>query len=286
LKKCFYYIFLICVLHGCHALQVVDETNFYGRYMNYYTNSVIVQKHLVFTHMPCDSLELKDTGGKKLKLWKRGMDGNCYTCSDLESEKPKGFFSNFNYRNESFEVMTVFPSGNLSVSSYACSKFVEGWLKKWGDSLSVVLWHTVDTVKGQLTVYLAEEAYSYPFYKTGKLDSLVYDLNKFCSDKEKEEIKQWMKEFFQKNIIVEVTPNPFTANFVLNVKYNGNFYKPEGVMSLEIIDENGKQLLSQKVELDRNYTFEFPDVLPGKYIYYRFTWDECIVSGQILKANN
>lgn len=279
------WIFFLIFIGSCRTLNVVDPVYVQGREMSYYTDSGKYYSKLVFTHRPCDSIKLWDSTGNLLMLKNPEIDSNCYTCDELSSDKHIGRMNSIKYKNKSFHLVTHFPLGNLSISNEECSKFVEGIHDKWGDSIPVVIWHELKQERGVLVFYLAEESYTYPFYKKEKMDSLVYNLNKFCSEKEKEEEDQWSKEFFQKHIIIDVTPNPFSENFVLKITYNGNFYKPAGPMTLSFIDENGKQLLSQPVELDKNYTFEFPDVLPGKYLYYRFTWDECVVGGQLLKAN-
>jgi hypothetical protein len=270
---------------SCRTLNVADPVYVHGREMRYYTDSGKHYLRLVFTDKPCDSIKLLDSSGNELRLKNPEIDSNCYTCDELSSEKGIGLMDVIKYKNKSFHLVTHFPVGNLSISTEECSKFVEGIHDKWGDSIPIVIWHELKQERGVLIFYLAEESYRYPYFKKDKMDSLVYDLNKFCSDKDKEEEDQWKKEFFQKHIIVGVTPNPFTENFTLTVTYDGKFYRPSGPMTLDFIDENGNQLLSRPVEFDKNYTFEFPDIYPGRYIYYRLTWDDCVVSGQVLKAN-
>ncbi len=58
---------------------------------------------------------------------------------------------------------------------------------------------------------------------------------------------------------------------------------PKSPLTLRFYDDQGNTLLSQPFEINKTYTFSFPEILPGKIIYYRITWEDYIISGQVLK---
>ncbi len=77
--------------------------------------------------------------------------------------------------------MGIHSDGSINLSNETCSKNLYKVAEKWGDSIPVVLWTEVHEKTGSLHIYLAEESYTYPYYKDSTLDSLVYKFSEFCS---------------------------------------------------------------------------------------------------------
>jgi hypothetical protein len=265
-------------------MQVDEETHIHGRHMTYYTDSGKYYSRMVFTHRPCDSIQVLDTSGNLMEKRRAGIYSNCYNCSEMESST--GIFDRVKFREKDFSYWIVFPDANLSVHSEMCSKYVHDFLDKWPDSMSVVIWHKTDTVKGTLIFYLAEESYTYPYYKTGRMDSLIYDLKEFCTQKDIDDTKKQWHEALDPQMKVLITPNPFKDEFelLLTFKASTPFLQREPIR-LTFFDDMGNKFETRIIETNKKYTFSFPDILPGKTIYYNVTWSEYKVAGQILKAN-
>lgn len=284
MKKIIFYISLVFIVAGCRALQVEEKSNVHGRRMTYYGDSGHSYYRLVFTHTPCDSIQVWDTSGNLMKKRKEGVFSHCYNCSELESNT--GVFDRVKFREKDFSFWIVFPDANLSVHNEICSKYVHDFLDKWPDSIAVVMWHKTDTVKGTLIFYLAEEAYTFPYYKTDRMDSLIYNLKEFCTQKDIDDTKKQWHEALDPQMKVQITPNPFKEEFELELTHEGStiFLQRESI-SLTFFDDMGNKFETRIIEPNKKYTFSFPGILPGKTIYYNITWGAYKVGGQILKAN-
>jgi hypothetical protein len=287
LKHYIPYPLLIFTLWSCHALKVEEEIHLYGRSMTYYGDSAGKRHSVyVFSHLPCDSLKLKGKDGHALPRKIEKPDTNCYYCEELESEKNIVIMNSVRYKNKEFQFAVYFPDGNISLSNETCTKFEYGLFNrlKWGDSLSVVMWHKLDQENGLLIFYLAEETNTFPYYKPENMDSFKYSLNEICSGNEMEELKKALQKMYEQKMNVQVTPNPFTEKFdLIIVDELVPWLLPEGTITLTFFDEKGNTLLAQPIELDKTYTFSFPDIASGKHIYYRITWEEYVIAGQVLK---
>ena len=152
--------------------------------------------------------------------------------------------------------------------------------------MSIVLWHTVDTVKGVLAFYIAEETNIFPYYKPQRMDSIIYNLNEFCTQRDIDENKKEWRAAGDPQMKVQITPNPFKEDFELELTHQGNilFLQKEPI-SLIFFDDMGNKFKTKIIESNKKYTFSFPDILPGKTIYYNILWGEYKIAGQILKAN-
>ncbi len=254
--------------------------------MTYYRDSSHFSSRLVYTHKPCDSLTLKDSSGKVLQTKKAGKTSDCYACSELASESNMAVIESFQFRESNFQYLVMLPETNLYIYSEICGKYVHDFLDRWPDTMSVVMWHEVDTVKGMLKFYFAEELYVYPYYNVKRMDSLVYNLEPFCTPKDIDaEKKQW-HEAMDPHMKVLITPNPFRDEFELKLTYEeSNLFLQREPITLTFADDMGNTYSTHVIATGKTYKFSFPDVAPGKTIYYHITWGEYKLGGQILKAN-
>jgi len=226
---------------------------------------------------------LKDKYGMPLSLQKEETDTHCYTCTEIESNK-EAMMENIKYNHQYFQLIT-YMDGSVAMYNEHCSKEKKQFLDRWGDSVSVVMWHTLRQETGLLIFYIAEESNTYPYYKPDKIDSVLYNLKEFCSEKEMEEDKKSMQAMFERVMQIQITPNPFKESFELTMHagkvkmflYNAQFL-------LSFFDDSGTPLSSQPIELDKAYHFSFPTIPSGKTIYYRITWDDYLLSGQVKKS--
>ncbi len=280
-------VYLMLLLCGCHALQVEEKSTQYGRHMFYYDDTGIIFKRIVFSKLPCDSLKLQDQKGRMSPARITRSDTGCYICGEIDAENDKhiGMMDEVKYKNKRFTFITFLPEANLNLSDENCTKFVENFLDKWGDSLSVAIWHSVDHEKGLLLFYIAQETYTYPYYNADRIDSIIFDLNHLCTDKDKEEDKAGMQSLYDRHKQVQINPNPFVESFELTLGFGTitHWFKTTE-FKLQFFDENAIELKSQLISMGKTYTFTFPELLPGKTVYYRISWDDYMISGQVLKA--
>jgi len=131
LKNTIFYFSLVIILSGCIALQLEQKPHIHGRHMTYYVDSLNNYSRLVYTHKPCDSIKVRDTSGRPMKLRNEGIYNNCYHCSELESENNMAVVDNVKFHNKNFSFAVFFPEANLSVHNEICAKYVDDFLDKW-----------------------------------------------------------------------------------------------------------------------------------------------------------
>jgi hypothetical protein len=178
----------------------------------------------------------------------------------------------------------IHTSGDVEILSAGCQKPKFNVKEKYGDSQSVVLWDKLNKENGVFTFYWAISSDTFPYYKKKQVDSVSYDLKQFCSDAEKAEQKKMWQELMEKNVEVKISPNPFTEEFecTVSVKSLEGMFKREAFY-LGFYNDQGEQLNSRQIELDQPYIFAFPDIKAGKTIYYKVSWSDYKVGGQVLK---
>ncbi len=287
MKKSIPYIFLAVLLSACYVTRVVEPPReVHMRSIHHRKDSGLrFNTRYVFSRIPCDSVSLLDKRGNTLPMWTENTDTNkaYYYCGEFDRNNAL-MVLDLKYNNQTI-FMDIRTDGSINLSTSGCSKYLDKVTAKWGDSIPVVMWTEVHKETGSLHIYLAEESYSYPYYKDTTLDSLVFKFSEICTEKKREEEKKSTQDFYDKYMKVQVTPNPFTEKFdlILTAGTLPMFMISKTPLLIGFFDDQGNPLLSQTIELDKTYTFSFPDILPGKTIYYRITWEDYVIAGQVLK---
>jgi hypothetical protein len=287
LKKIILYSLFVLLLFGCRATRIPEPLpEVHMRVIVHKKDTALrAGTRYVFSRIPCDSVRLTDARGKIMPMKTESTDTNklFYYCDELD-KKAGMMVPGLTYKNENIS-MTIYMDGSINLNTARCGKYLYRVIEKWGDSIPVVVWTEVHEKTGSLHIYLAEESYTYPYYKDTTLDSLVFKFSEICSAADIKEEKKSLQAFYEKYLRVKVTPNPYTENFELILKNEKMppWLVPTSPMNIGFFDDRGNPLLTQPIEIDKTYIFSLPDILPGKTIYYRITWDDYIISGQILK---
>lgn len=276
----------VLVLNACKSLKIVEPpVEVALRIITQHHDSCKLNcSRYVFSKIPCERVVLKDKHGRVLPNVESNSIGDsaCFTCSELD--KKAAIMNSVSYEGKEYN-FNVFSEGYLQVFNGNCSKPKVNLLERFKDSNpSVVFWHRIDTTKGKLIYYTAQEAFSPPYYVINTLDSVVYDLINLCTNTEQQEEREAWQSLYTKHVKVQVTPNPFDAQFDLTVSAGKitHLMKTEG-MKVTFYDDQGIAIGDRAIELDKAYNFVFPQIASGKIIYYRVTWSDYFVAGQIAK---
>ena len=273
-------------LYGCKSRKVVElpSENYVHAVTVYKDSATISQNMYVYSKWNCDEIQLQDTQGNRLVPFEETVPGkNGYRCLQFErisllvNIAPAGGGNIF---------MSVLPNGDIGLASRACSKFFFSPVNRWKDSIPVVMWTQNDTVIHKLKLYYGELQIKPPYYKMPLLDSIVVDYPAFCSRADLKEERMNMQSLYDKNLKIEVTPNPFIESFNLQVN-SGRLKNSQYLstpMTINFYDENGNSLLSQIIEADISYTFSFAEVPKGKMVYYRINIGDYFLGGEVLKS--
>lgn len=271
---------------GVTRMEEISQPMVYGNIITHYNDSSgVLKRRFVFTGESCDKRVVQDQYGKKLKRidgLKEGDSFACYTCFDIDNPKTS-MIHTIDYKfGFSYEI-DFSKCGFRMFGSY-CSKAEIILRQRFADSIPLVFWNKLDKDKGKLIFYMAEDNAAYPYHVSSTLDSIVYDLNSFCSMSEIMEEKDNWRSLLDRYVKVNISPNPFIESFEMSLSADNIeiFVAPIG-KTLSFYDEMGNLLKSQQIVLDQVYTFSFPEVKSGKTIYYKITWPDYELSGQIRK---
>ncbi|MEZ4804927.1 MAG: hypothetical protein R2852_05450 [Bacteroidia bacterium] len=111
-------------------------------------------------------------------------------------------------------------------------------------------------------------------------------MENICSDDERLETKRARQAYYDKQYHVKITPNPFKEQFEMQTSFEGwQFFIGEEPQIITFYDDQGNVLKTNTIRPDEVHSYSFPDVPAGKTIFYRITWEEFVISGQILKTN-
>lgn len=275
---------LLCSCKSRKAAEPVQAN--YIHAITVYRDSTMVSKSIyVYSTLNCDEIRLLDTLGNYLVRLDEAVAGkDRYSCRQFGERM--ALMVNIARDADEKIYMTVLPAGDISMGSGACSKFFFSPVDRWKDSIPVAMWTEIDTVKQKQKLYYAELQMPWPYYKLPLLDSITVKYPAFCSKEDLEEEARGMQSMYEKNLQVDVSPNPFTESF--NLVINSGRLKSSSYlntpMTIKFYDDQGNTLLSQPVETDKPYTFSFPELPKGKVVYYRIHIGDYSLSGQVLKS--
>ncbi|MBC7425023.1 MAG: hypothetical protein H7321_00705 [Bacteroidia bacterium] len=276
-------IIFIMLASGCREIKMIDELpqKTYSRttqYYNFKSNSDL--SFYVYSNKPCEQMAPINKYGNKMKLKTETGDTNYFTCNDWGGRDL--ILNTIKYKEQEFHCHFKI-DGSLTIDNGKCSKFINNIKQNWSDSIPVCIWTTIDSKNGKMIFHLAEESPLYPFYKTNRLDSIIIDLENFCSEAETQDEKEATQSVITKTIFAKFTPNPFTDKVELQITQTMNLHLINAPMKITFYDDKGNTLLTQPVDISTTFTFSFPLVNAGKTMYYRITWDDYFIAGQILK---
>ncbi len=279
------FIFVLSLI-ACKSLKIVDVPEIVQlRLINHHNDSCSeLCSRFVFSHVPCDSLLIRDKFGKLLPLSepKNVYDSACITCDAFN--KGDAFITLVTFEEKQFSI-TIDAAGGVIISNNGCTKPKQYLLEKYKDSAqSVAFWNKLNASTGRLVFYTAIEAYSPPYFLSYTLDSFVYNLSDFCSSKEQEEERQFMQTIYTKYVKAQISPNPFEEQFEFTLsagKISGMLQSETFVLTF--FDDMGHNLKSKIIKLDTPHAFSFPLVPSGKTIYYKVAWGDYSIGGQIAK---
>lgn len=280
------FFILALLLSACHSLKIVEPPKEVAlRLMAQHSDScTALCNRYVYSKLSCDEVQLKDKHGKVLPISEPQLtyDSACFTCNEISRNSV--LMNTINYLDKQFS-FSVYADGNLSVYSEMCYKPMVNLLEKRVDSTkSVVFWNRLNPTNGLLWFYTAIETYSPPYYLLNTVDSFSYDLSNFCSSTEQEEERKGLQSFYNKYVKAQVTPNPFEEQFEFTVSAGKIAYMVRADdLKVTFYDDLGTALTSKPIVFDKPFLFSFPQIKPGKTIYYRVTWSDYFIAGQIVK---
>ena len=285
------FILLTILCCACHVSRMPDNIRTTTRFMSFKDSGEALRSFLVFTALPCDSVEFINRKGKRmLKAGEdKTQDSSCFSCDALSTEEGRGnkILNLLEFEGIAYHFW-INMNGEIVVQNPYCQKGIINIRGKWKDSIPVVTWHEIKKDSGTLVFYAAEEQYAYPYYKKENMDSFRFDLRNFCSTDESNEEKKSNQEYFESTMKIQVTPNPFKDDFglILHKDPIGIFdYECPGArLTISFYDDKGNLLISKPIEPEEHYTFSFPEIAPGKTVFYRITWEDYTLSGQVLKS--
>ena len=285
MKKLSFFI-LVLLLSACRSVKIVEPQKEVAlRLMAQHNDSCTEQcNRFVFSKLPCDAIQLKDKHGKLLPFseYKEKYDSACFTCEELN--RFGTVLNSFTFSNNQYSI-DIYADGRLTVHNSSCQKPMVNLLDKYKDSTqSVVFWKRLNSNNGLLWFYTAIESYTPPYFVLKSLDSFSCDLSNFCSSAEQEEERKSNQSFYNKYIKAQVTPNPFEEQFEFSVSAGkiSNMMKADD-LSVTFYDDMGIALTSKPIVFDKAYVFSFPEIKSGKRIYYRVSWSDYFIAGQIAK---
>lgn len=248
----------------------------------YQNGSTVSGSLYIYTTSTCDEMRFLDIEGNSLSH-ESSADKAHYSCQLFDNA---GLMTGITTANDEQLWMTLYSNANISLASGACSKFMFSPIDKWKDSIPVIMWTEIDTTRNKLKLCYAELQLKWPYHKRPLLDSLIYNYPGFCSKEDLEEEQRSMQAIYEKNLKVEVSPNPFTESFNLELRSGRmkNSTYLSSPMTISFYDEQGNVLFSQPIEVDQPYTFSFPELPKGKTVYYRINIGDYSLSGQVLKS--
>jgi hypothetical protein len=151
--------------------------------------------------------------------------------------------------------------------------------------LPFVFWGKLNEKTGRQVFYTARDSAAYPYYVPSTLDSLVYDLNRFCSADEVDEERKLEQSVIDRFYKVDITPNPFAETFELTLKVEkAEFLIFNQILTITFYDGSGNTLHTQTIEANKPHTFTIPGLKSGSILHYKITWSDYIISGQLMKS--
>ncbi len=289
-NRILFIIAISLVYFGCKTLPApeIKDTEVYARYLRTIHDTCHgLCNRFVFTKTPCSKTALKRNNGRILPQFRSDTlsDSACYTCTEYTTP-----YTNLliwlTYKQKNY-TYTLSTDGRVLLDGPYCSKKPIQVRSLWSDSnASIAVWHTWREQKGELTIYMAEESFNYPYYKPNRVDSFVYDFNRFCEESEAQDEIKSNQEMYTKHMTVSVHPNPYKIDFEL-IASRGKlpaWMFGSDPLTITFYDDLGNTLLTKPFALEQTYRFEFPDIKSGKLLFYRIQWSVYSLSGQILKS--
>lgn len=269
------------------SLEQPETKTVYAVVLRHYNDSCgQLCNRVVFTKIPCEKRRYINSKGKVLKAMQTEADRDslCVSCSDMDNPKavmmePVAYGNAYEY-----SLMTYYSRAEISISGPGCTKPVIELRDSLNDPTDYVSWQRLDKQKGLLVLYKAKDTAVFPYYVPHTLDSFVYNLKQFCTDAERLENKQGMQKLAEKYCRAEINPNPFQESIEFTLINEQWTWLTSGKsIELVFLDLNGNTISRSLIEANKPYTFSFPDLKSGSLLFYKISWDEYLLSGQIKK---
>lgn len=276
------------ILVSCHSTKVAEmpETKVYANFVRHQNDTCgDLCRRIVFTHLPCSARKHTGKNGKLLPQLTEGeqSDSACFTCKE-QTDVKMAILQGIAYKM-GFSYTIYFRNTEFMMAGPYCSKAAFNLRARFGDTVPFVFWGKLNEKTGRQVFYTARDSAAYPYYVPSTLDSMVYDLNHFCTDDEMNEERKFEQELIDKYFKVHVTPNPFAETFELTLNVEKLQYMVYNqVLNIAFYDGSGNTLHTQTIEANKPYTFTIPGLKSGSILHYKITWSDYVISGQLMKT--
>ena len=280
IKQCLFLCFILT--SGCYFTMVTDSnTQVKLRSMKNLNDSFSkANMRYVFTNISCETIKLKDSKGNPTFINSQNTDTtkSYFTCFEYTNSYDVIMINTPVYNNISITI-EIYMDGKVILNNGKCIKNSFNVIHKLKDSLPIVIWYEINRTIGTFNVYSAIESYNWPYYKENTLDSFVFKYSELCTEKELNDQKSSIQDIINKNVQVNILPNPFKESFNLTFDpgyLKGSYYIPYN-LTLTFYNDKGIVLHSQIIEQNKQYNFSVPSINSGQVLFYRITWDEYFI---------